>query len=78
MQEGISVIYVTTNRKRTISCSVIVSFSGVITVLWIRNLSLHLAFGGGSSFIACNMTRRAVKHGLDVRQRYDVPETSTL
>ena len=38
------------------SCSDNVSFSGVIRVLCIRNLSLHLAARGGSSFIACSMT----------------------
>lgn len=33
------------------------SLSGVMLVLWIRNLSLHLALSGGSSFIACSITR---------------------
>lgn len=33
-----------------------VSFSGVMVVLWIRNLSLHLVANGGSSFMACSMT----------------------
>ena len=33
-----------------------VSFSGVMVVLWIRNLSLHFVANGGSSFMACSMT----------------------
>jgi len=33
-----------------------VSFSGVIVVLWIKNLSLHLAAKGGSSFMAWSIT----------------------
>ena len=36
-----------------------VSFSGVMVVLWIRNLSLHFAANGGSSFMACSMTSPA-------------------
>lgn len=41
---------------RTISLREPVSFSGVISVLWMRNLSLHLVLRGGSSFIACSIT----------------------
>lgn len=40
----------------TISARDRVSFSGVIVVLWIKNLSLHFAANGGSSFIAWSMT----------------------
>ena len=43
-------------RMHTISCSGSVSFSDVMSVLWIRNLSLHLAAVGGSSFLGCNIT----------------------
>jgi len=32
------------------------SLSGVIMVLWMRNLSLHLAFRGGSSLMAWSIT----------------------
>lgn len=41
---------------RTISLRGADSLSGVITVLWMRNLSLHLVLRGGSSFIACSIT----------------------
>ncbi len=40
----------------TISCKERDSFSGVTMVLWIKNLSLHFAERGGSSFIACSIT----------------------
>jgi hypothetical protein len=40
----------------TISCSGRVSFSEVMSVLWIKNLSLHLAAVGGSSFKGCSIT----------------------
>lgn len=65
-------------ERLTNSCRSLVSFSGVMRVLWIRNLSLHLVDKGGSSFIGCSITIEdvsKVEHGLNTRH---IPETSTL
>ena len=51
------------DQVHTMSCRGSVSFSEVIRVLWIKNLSLHLAAVGGSSFIGCSMTRfNCIRH----------------
>lgn len=44
------------NGVRTMSCRARFSLSGVMIVLWMRNLSLHFVFSGGSSLSACSIT----------------------
>ena len=41
-----------------------VSSSGTIEVLWIKNLSWHLAASGGSSFMAIRKTRVSPPHNV--------------
>ena len=61
------------------SCRGNVSFSCVMMVLWIRNLSLHFAPSGGSSFIACNTTKALyIRPASTTRAHTDAPWTSTV
>lgn len=61
------------------SCSGKVSFSGVMAVLWMRNLSLHFASSGGSSFIAWSMTEGGHgEQGLRLETTGDAPWTSIV
>lgn len=43
-------------NERTIELTLANSMSFVTATVWTRNLSLHLASGAGSSFMACNST----------------------
>ena len=64
----------------TRSCKAIVSLSGVMNVLWTRNLSLHFEFSGGSSLRGWSITEDNKKElsMIDGAATTLLPETSTL
>ena len=64
----------------TRSCKAIVSLSGVMNVLWTRNLSLHFEFSGGSSLRGWSITEDNKKElsMIDDAATTLLPETSTL
>jgi hypothetical protein len=65
-------------RRRTISASVFISSSGEMKALCTRNLSLHLAWGGGSCARGWRMTGEVSAWCHVGRTADDPPCTSTL